>query len=989
MLGQTINGYEIYEQIGFGGQGAVYKAREIAVGRDVAIKVILPAFSDTPAFIQRFETEASLIAQLEHPHIIPLYSYWRDETGAFLVMRYLGQGSLRSKLRNEGALSLEEIHRIMTQLVSGLAVAHKAGVVHRDIKPDNILFDAHGNIYLSDFGIARILNSDLDLTDAGAVVGSPGYLSPEQIRNEEITPRTDIYSLGIILFEMLTGKPPFQDEALAVISRHLTEPVPDLSEYRPDLPIQFNDIIQKATAKNPDDRFADVGAFLAAIDAAMALVDDGPKTLQLPSQPTEHATVIGEAPVRAKRSLDYPKDTQEKNRSRILQKVRAFWIDGVLNKSLHSMALLALDMAYKPDEVDNPWEMVLQQPDEQAKPLPRGTHILDVFNDMNGELLILGEPGSGKTTTLLELARDLLDLAEDNSSHPLPIVFNLSSWALNQPPLETWLAEELNTKYQVPTVVAQEWVENEQILPLLDGLDEVKASVRNACVDAINTYRSEHGFSSLVVCSRIKDYQALSRRLKLQGAVVLKPLDLPQVQAYLASFGPEMEAVQNLLADDPQLQELVRSPLMLNIVMRAYRDVDPADFAKVASLEARRGHLFETYVDKMLARRGGSQKYSPEETQHYLTWLARQMVMDGQSVFHIESLQPETLGSKRQRRIYDIVWSVVARFDIILTLSFFAVFLFFGIGIFNAEGETMFSLLSGAMAVGCIVMIPIVLGISRGRVRNQWQKILNDPKSLQRTGLARTEFMLQQLDLQFTIVPVENVGWSWKKAFRNYRDVFLSHMVPWSPTVSSQLERILRFILLPLTIVMQPMAIIVFFLGMPQIGLINKPIPFKTQPNQAIRQSALNVFRFTLVWFLVCVILGLASFVFGLYIGIFISILALAAFFIGQMIIRLNLGGIPVAQHIVLREMLRRNGVIPGNYADFLDHASERILMRKVGGGYIFMHRLLLEYFASLEFEQAKGKAKMDEDFSHLALDEEDDYIGLDDEELDENAAEA
>jgi serine/threonine protein kinase len=204
LQGQSIKGYELHETIGLGGFGAVYRAYQPNVGREVAIKVILPQYANHPDFIRRFEVEAQVIARLEHPHIIPLYDYWRDHEGAYLVMRYVRGGNLRSALK-EGSFTLEETSTLLDSVAGALAVAHRHGVIHRDIKPDNILLDENGNAYLTDFGIAKDLDSNIHVTQADMVVGSPAYLSPEQVKTEAVTPQSDIYSLGIVLYEMLVG----------------------------------------------------------------------------------------------------------------------------------------------------------------------------------------------------------------------------------------------------------------------------------------------------------------------------------------------------------------------------------------------------------------------------------------------------------------------------------------------------------------------------------------------------------------------------------------------------------------------------------------------------------------------------------------------------------------------------------------------------------------------------------------------------------------
>jgi WD40 repeat protein/serine/threonine protein kinase len=266
-----IKGYELRERLGAGGFGAVYKAFQSTVGREVAIKIILAGFANRPEFIRRFETEAQLIARLEHPYITPLYDYWRDPDGAYLVMRWLRGGSLRDALQN-GAYDLEATAQLLEQITSALSVAHRNNVIHRDLKPGNILLDEDGNAYLADFGIAKDLGTQIDATAPDAVVGSLDYLSPEQARSEPVTPRTDIYSLGVVLYELLTGKHPYVDcTAVEKLYKHLNEPLPDLTTLDPAVQANLNAVVQKATAKNPAHRYADALEFIAAFRQAAAL----------------------------------------------------------------------------------------------------------------------------------------------------------------------------------------------------------------------------------------------------------------------------------------------------------------------------------------------------------------------------------------------------------------------------------------------------------------------------------------------------------------------------------------------------------------------------------------------------------------------------------------------------------------------------------------------------------------------------------------------
>ncbi len=267
-LAQTvINGYEFRHKVGAGGFGIVYRAFQPALGREVAIKVILPEHANRPEFVRRFEQEARLIARLEHPHIVPLYDYWQDASGAYLVMRWLPE-TLRERVK-QGPLTLESAANLLDQMSGALNIAHRSGVIHRDIKPDNLLFDHQGNIYLADFGIAKVINSSTNTT-SGQLLGSMAYLAPEQINDGELTPQSDLYSLGLVLYEMLTGVQPYAGaSASALLQHHLQDPLPSLRTHRPELPAALDVVMATATAKIPTDRYEDAIRFARAFRAAL------------------------------------------------------------------------------------------------------------------------------------------------------------------------------------------------------------------------------------------------------------------------------------------------------------------------------------------------------------------------------------------------------------------------------------------------------------------------------------------------------------------------------------------------------------------------------------------------------------------------------------------------------------------------------------------------------------------------------------------------
>jgi hypothetical protein len=226
----------------------------------------------------------------------------------------------------------------------------------------------------------------------------------------------------------------------------------------------------------------------------------------------------------------------------------------------------------QPDVVLNPWTEFVQESNLPPQTQPLGIHITQIYDNADEAFLLLGEPGAGKTTLLLELTLDLLSRARADETHPIPVVFNLSSWAQKRQSIQNWMIEELSSKYQVPHKLAEEWVAANQILPLLDGLDEVARIHRKECVETINAYRKEHGFLPMVVCSRTSEYLDLDACIALNKAITILPLAPHQIEQYIRKEGKRLEAVARALSSDQSLREMASTPLMLTITSLTFRD---------------------------------------------------------------------------------------------------------------------------------------------------------------------------------------------------------------------------------------------------------------------------------------------------------------------------------------------------------------------------------------------------------------------------------
>jgi WD40 repeat protein len=274
LVGQTLGQYRIVEPIGEGGMATVYKAYQPGLDRYVAMKVLPPIHAKTPGFGERFLREAKAIAGLHHPNILPVYDFGQDGGYSYIVMRYIeGARTLRDVMAER--LSLGQIAGVIEQIAAALDHAHRQGVIHRDVKPANVLMDGDWAL-LTDFGLAKITEASVKLTGSGVGVGTPAYMSPEQGQGLEIDHRTDIYSLGIILFEMLTGKIPHEAETpFAIVLKRVTEPLPMPRSMNPEIPESVERVILKALATDPADRFESVGEMAAALRKASEALERG------------------------------------------------------------------------------------------------------------------------------------------------------------------------------------------------------------------------------------------------------------------------------------------------------------------------------------------------------------------------------------------------------------------------------------------------------------------------------------------------------------------------------------------------------------------------------------------------------------------------------------------------------------------------------------------------------------------------------------------
>ena len=422
--------------------------------------------------------------------------------------------------------------------------------------------------------------------------------------------------------------------------------------------------------------------------------------------------------------------------------------------------------------------------------------------------------------------------------------------------------EELKTKYQIPKPIGLDWVKKQELLLLLDGLDEVKAEHRNSCVAALNNFQKKYA-AGMVVCSRIKDYENLSSRLRFQSAIYLRSLTPEQICQYLDNIQANFTGLKALIEGDTALQELAKSPLMLSIMVLAYEGVTAEDLPNTDVVEERRKQLFDAYITRMFhrpTRLKVEQRYSETQSIRWLTWLAQRMVQESQSVFLIERMQPTWLPTnytKYQKILYRLAVFLIVALSYAL--------------IYGLSYALIYALTDG-------VIYALTLGLTNGL-------------SL---GLDFGLFfgLISAFDNP-EIKTVETLKWSWKEA-------------------KNSLIRAGNLGLIG--------------------GMKGSAIATETIPNQGIYRTAMNA--------------GIMGLMVGLFFELFFG--PLTGLFCGLIAVIFG-GGKACIQHLTLRLILYAHGCIPWNYARFLDYAADRIFLQKVGGGYIFIHRLLLEHFAQMK----------------------------------------
>jgi hypothetical protein len=612
------------------------------------------------------------------------------------------------------------------------------------------------------------------------------------------------------------------------------------------------------------------------------------------------------------------------NRAPLLDLVRAR-AAGQVNQALHRVVPLELGLHTRPDVVEFPTDLIVHRPgDSTSQRVPKGQPIEETFDQLNRAMLQLGAPGSGKTTLLNELAVALADRAILDPARRIPVVLNLASWATRQRSLQDWLTEELDVVYRVHRKLGARIVATGWLLPLLDGLDEVPAESRAACAKAINDYQAARGeadgqLAPLVVCSRLAEAEALDKQLRLAGAVTLEPPRDQEVAAYLEAVGAA--DVVTALQEDSTLWELLRSPLTLSIV--ALTRTSGRRTALQEPTDIRMGALLDAYVITMLTppdpsrpdqtgrRRTALAQWGSQRTRAWLAWLAGSMNNHGMSEFYLERLQPTWLVSPRLRRI-------------VLTSP-----LIVG-ALVGALAGVVGTIMGGGYDVGLLGRIAdtIGLGATNVAIGTALGAVI---------AYSFTAFVADTPEIQ----AAETLRWSWIHALEGGLIGVVAAsigLVAFGDLFVSNLD-----LITVLYLSLYGLAMDQFLFGF-RPGIANNA----TKANEGIQRSIRNA------W-----LAGIAGLCVGgllILLGLFLGIGGFLEFPHGRAIVLVTLGGLAfmsgaggsaVIQHYTLRVLLTKVGAAPIAYVRFLESAVDGLLLRRVGGGYRFAHRLLQERFAT------------------------------------------
>ena len=628
---------------------------------------------------------------------------------------------------------------------------------------------------------------------------------------------------------------------------------------------------------------------------------------------------------------------REENLNILKGDVKIKWIKGVLDKCLSQRDIIHLEVEEYPEAVENPRNNTrFDTSDIFLTTEPSA--ISDYFEKLEEgrTLLILGNPGSGKTITLLQLAHNLIKKAEHNYQDLIPVILNLSSWKGGRQTIFNWIVQEIpDYYYEFNPRIIRKWLREQKILFLLDGLDEVQKNLRNSCVEAINEFQRNYR-TEMVICSRIREYEELESSFRFRAAITIQPLTSQQINNYLNGLN-NLSGLQNLVNVDTNLRRLAKSPLMLKLMTVAYKGYRIQDFPEANSVGERQDQLFNLYITRVFeySRRTGyysrykdeviDKKYIPNKII-WLQWLAKQMIFNSRSIFLIEKINLKYLYYKQEKYLY---WVILITSILAICFLFYLPF-----GWVTKTKINEFALFP---------ILVLIYNCSSGEIKLA-EKInwsWNITKSDNNIGFSQISLEItSQENLQLRQFPNQGIKISAKNS------VIYLFIGLVSPYIYLCLIKYYVTGILYAAII----TYILLFISRSEIYLL-QPISIK------FREIKIEIYITVLLSTILIILLG-KDFISDPYSVVNPIIYFFNStennFILGKVVpiigiyFWLNYGGLATMQHLTLRFILYINNRIPYNYSDFLDWASDTIILQKVGGGYIFIHRLLMEYFAQI-----------------------------------------
>ncbi|TWT96330.1 protein kinase domain-containing protein [Neorhodopirellula pilleata] len=1020
-IGQTVGNYEVLEFLGQGGMGTVFRARHLKLGKEVALKLIRQRALTSEVALARFDRELRAVGRLDHPNIVRALDAGEFQDVTFLSMELLRGVDLDEVTGESGTLDLADACEVIRQTAIGLKYVHDQGLIHRDIKPSNLMLcrDSVNRVCVKimDLGLALIQAEPEDdrLTGEGMAIGTFRYMSVEQARNtRSVDHRADIYSLGATLYRLLCGTPPYSKEQFETHTQLLmalmSGVVPDFKDKAPDLPAELTSLIARMLASEPGQRpqdLSEVIEILAPFSQSHQLdtlldhslrqrsVDTGQRSREEASAFDLIEKLVGPRMDDADQS-EISFDAESSNIEILHQRVRRIWIDGVLGRTKDHTHLFSINREVVSECVDSPWDGIAENP---LRGVDTQDSIDRLFKHAERSLLILGDAGAGKSTTMLELTESLLTQSARSRFSTVPVLLHLSSWSPRIGSLEQWIINELIAKYQIPKRIGQEFIDENRLILLLDGLDEVRPADQRACIESINQFMAQSTPSGLVVCSRYSDYVAIGHRLRLHDAIRLQPLTAEQIAASISGSTGERGALMTALAKHPSLLELASSPLMLNMMKVSFDNTSKESMESFGTIESAREHLFNTYIDEAFrGEKSSTARFTKDETLSWLSWIAKQMQTRNMTMFQVGEIQADWLPTISQRLSYLLALGLsLGTVSGVVTMYFWYRLMpimdtaestplhsllwlmlqlpvwwtqvcFLDLFVFSSRlpqgwWKRSFSGLAKTLVYWALWMLwPIVGGVT-GVWTTGWTvaNVLLGVLTGASVGiLGRRKRVTVDVDVAQSLgISASGTFQGWAVGYAVGFCVYATYAVlyslylleeppAWFPYFWQNEEEWCVSVTWPLAF---------SSVGLVAGGLVPRLSREKTSADQSVRIYFRNLLIAGCFSMLAVFVVGMFDLQYWLSLPentLEFSLWERAMLMSGGCVyasfyMALCFGGLDLLVHSLSRIVLSIDGMLPRNLSEFMKHSTRLGLLRRAGGAHIFGHRLLQEYFAEKE----------------------------------------